>query len=115
MGNDVFCTIISGTKHEDFIYRDERVAVIRDIKPAAPVHLLVMPIEHFDSIGEFSQEHEELVGHMVRVAHQVAHKEGLENGYRLVVNEGKDGGKMVPHFHIHVLGGGPLGHKLGTE
>lgn len=115
MGDDVFCKIIAGTKPEDFVYRDEEVVVIRDIKPAAPVHLLVMPIEHIDSTGDFSQEQEKLLGHMIRIAHLVAQKQGLTNGYRLIINEGEDGGRMVPHFHIHVLGGGALGHKLGTE
>jgi histidine triad (HIT) family protein len=110
MIDDVFCKIISGEIPADIVYRDEEFLAIKDIKPAAPVHLLVMPIKHAENIADMSDE--ALVGRMFQLAHRIAQEQGLVNGYRLVVNEGAHGGKLVPHFHVHVLGGKPLGPKL---
>lgn len=109
---DVFCKIIEDDSPDQYIYRDERVVVIRDISPQAPVHLLVLPRVHVDGISDVSEEDDALLGHLLRVADKVAQQEGLEKGYRLIVNEGEHGGKAVPHLHVHVLGGKPLGGKL---
>lgn len=115
MADDVFCKIIRGEIPGEFLYRDEEVAVIRDINPHAPVHLLVIPVAHFDGVGDVAQEHTKLLGHMVSIAHRIAAEQGLEHGYRLILNEGEDGGKIVPHLHMHLLGGRKLGHKLVNE
>ncbi len=112
---DVFCKIIRGELKGDFLYRDDEMVVIRDINPHAPVHLLILPVKHFHGIQEAVEHDSALVGRMVAVAHSVAQKEGLEKGYRLIINEGEHSGKIVDHLHMHLLGGRPLGPKLVAE
>ena len=112
MITDVFCNIISGELPADIVHRDDEFLVIKDIKPAAPVHLLIMPIQHFESLSDFKAADAALVGRMFLLADRIAGEQGLTEGYRLVVNEGAHGGKLVPHFHVHLLGGKPLGPKL---
>lgn len=115
MIEDVFCKILEGTKHEDFVYRDEDIAVIEDIHPQAPVHLLIIPVKHYDGMEDFTQSDGGICGKMLKVAHRVAREQGLEKGYRLIINEGEDGGKIVPHVHMHLLGGKKLGPKIVAE
>jgi histidine triad (HIT) family protein len=87
----------------------EDAIVIRDVNPQAPVHLLVIPRKHFADVAEAVTEDEPLVGRLNRLAADVAAADGLEkNGYRVVVNTGRDGGQTVFHLHIHVLGGRPM-------
>ena len=112
MADDIFCKIIRGEMKGEFLHRDDSVVVIRDINPHAPVHLLIVPVEHFEGVGDLTERDEGLLGHMVRVAHTVAQEQGLEKGYRLIINEGEHGGKLVPHLHMHLLGGKHLGAKL---
>lgn len=112
MGDDIFCKIISGEIKKDFLYRDDEVIVIRDINPHAPVHLLVIPAIHVESIGDFTDENAHILGKMLQVAHSVAQEQNLKKGYRLIMNQGKDSGRLVEHMHLHVLGGKPLGPKL---
>jgi histidine triad (HIT) family protein len=109
MIDDVFCKILSGELKSEFVYRDDEVVVIRDIHPQAPVHLLVIPVRHAATIADAS---EAMLGRMVAVAHRVALEQGLDSGYRLILNEGSDGGKLVPHVHLHLLGGKKLGPKI---
>ena len=109
MSDDVFCKIIKGELPGDFIYRDDQVVVIKDIHPQTPVHLLIMPVKHIDGITENDGQ---LLGTMVTVAHKVAMEQGLNQGYRLIINEGEHGGKLVPHLHMHLLGGKRLGPKI---
>ncbi len=102
----LFTRIIEGEIPGDFVHRDERCVVIRDIDPQAPTHLLVIPIQPIVGIQSAEAEHEGLLGHMMLVAREVAEEEGLlEGGFRLVVNAGEAAGQAVPHLHIHVLGG----------
>lgn len=108
---DIFCKIINGELGADVVYKDEDFWVIRDISPQAPVHLLIIPVKHFLNIEDFS-DRAELLGKAFLLADEIAHEHGLEKGYRLVVNEGEHGGKLVPHFHIHLLGGKRLGAKI---
>ena len=90
----------------DFVHRDDRLVVIRDINPQAPTHLLVIPVEHLESLDDASQKDEELLGHLLRVAARVANDNGLaEGGYRTVINTGAGAGQSVFHLHVHVLGG----------
>ena len=112
MIDDVFCKIISGELSADFVYRDDEVIVVKDIHPQAPVHLLIIPVKHFAGIQDFAEGDGHLLGKMLRVAHDVAAKAGLDRGYRLIVNEGEHGGKLVPHLHVHLLGGKKLGPKI---
>lgn len=112
MITDVFCKIISGELPSDPVYQDEDFIVIKDIKPATPVHLLVVPKKHFEKLSDFAESDAALLGRMFIVAEKVAKQVGLEKGYRLVLNEGEHGGKLVPHLHVHILGGKHLGPKI---
>ena len=102
----LFSKIIDGEIPGDFVHRDERCVVIRDIAPQAPTHLLVIPIEPLAGVQAATEEHAALLGHLMVVARKLAEAEGLlEDGFRLVVNAGENGGQEVPHLHVHVLGG----------
>lgn len=93
----------------DIIHRDEHCIALRDIAPQAPTHILVVPTKPIPRVGEAKLEDGPVLGHLLIVAAEVARKEGIaENGYRLVINNGKDGGEAVPHLHVHILGGRPL-------
>lgn len=115
MIDDVFCKILKGALSAEFIYRDDEIAVIKDIHPQAPVHVLIMPIQHYSGIKDFATRDDNLLGKMIGIADRVAVEQGLEKGYRLVINEGEHGGKLVPHFHVHLLGGKKLGPKIVGE
>jgi len=112
MIDDIFCKIIKGELKADSVFEDDDFLVIRDIKPAAPVHLLVIPKQHFDSLAEFELKDAGLLGRALLIAEKIAKEQGLGRGYRLVLNEGEHGGKLVPHLHIHILGGKHLGPKI---
>ena len=87
--------------------------VIRDIVPQAPVHLLIIPKKHFEALHDFTEGDVPLLGKALLVAEQVAKQvEVHDTGYRLIINEGEHGGKLVPHLHIHLLGGKSLGSKI---
>lgn len=104
--NCLFCKIIAGQFPASFVHQDERCVVIRDINPQAPMHVLVIPREHIESLDEVSQREEMLLGHLLRVGARVANDEGhAENGYRSVVNTGAGAGQSVFHLHVHVLAG----------
>lgn len=94
------------------VYRDADVLVIKDIAPQAPVHLLIIPIKHFTGLEDVAEHDEKVLGKLFRVAHDMAKQQNLDKGYRLIVNEGEHGGKLVPHLHIHLLGGKNLGSKI---
>lgn len=89
----------------DIVYEDERCAVLRDIDPQAPTHLLVVPRKPIPSLDDLTDEDAPLVGHLFLVAKQVAAEEGLDSGYRTVFNNGPDAQQSVGHIHLHVLGG----------
>ena len=102
----LFCRIIAGEVSSDIVYRDERCIAFRDINPQAPVHVLVIPNEHIESLDDASQRDEALLGHLLRVAARVANEQGLsETGYRTAINTGAGAGQSVFHLHVHVLGG----------
>lgn len=112
--NCIFCKIVAGEMTSDIVYRDERALAFRDINAQAPVHVLVIPHEHIDSLDDASQRDERLLGHLLRVAARVANQEGLsESGYRTVVNTGAGAGQSVFHLHLHVIGGRPLAWPPG--
>ena len=115
MEADVFCKFIDGDIPTEFVYRDDDVAVFADINPKAPVHLLIVPVRHYTGIADFSETDGKLLGHMLRIAHTIADERGLHEGYRLIINEGAHGNKIVPHLHIHLLGGKNLGPKIVAE
>ncbi len=106
----IFCKIIRGEIPSDTLQRDDSVIAIRDINPRAPTHVLVIPLEHVTYLDTVPPENETLLGHMLLVGKDVARSEGVvESGYRLSINQGLDSGQLVPHLHLHVLGGRPLG------
>jgi histidine triad (HIT) family protein len=110
----LFCRVIAGEIPADFVHRDDRSVVIRDINPQAPTHLLVIPHEHIESLDDASQKDEALLGHLLRVAARVANAAGLaEGGYRTVINNGAGAGQSVFHLHVHVLGGRPMNWPPG--
>jgi histidine triad (HIT) family protein len=112
MDKDIFCKIIQGEVQGEPVYQDNDFIVIKDIQPAAPVHLLVIPKKHYGGLADFSESDAPLLGRALLVAEKVARQQGLDQGYRLVLNEGEHGGKLVPHLHIHILGGKNLGPKI---
>jgi len=87
------------------VYEDDLVLAIRDINPQAPVHVLIFPKKVIPRIGEAKTDDRELLGHILLKAAEVAKKLDLKSGYRLVINNGADGGESVPHLHVHILGG----------
>ncbi|MCL0057444.1 histidine triad nucleotide-binding protein [Dehalococcoidales bacterium] len=112
--NCIFCQIVAGKIPSQILYQDEKVIAFRDIAPQAPTHLLIIPKRHIPSLAHLSQAESPLIGHMVNIANQLAKKEGIaESGYRLTINCGKQGGQLVPHLHIHLLGGRRLSDTLG--
>ncbi len=108
MNDCLFCKIIAGKLPSDRVYEDEQVVVFKDIYPKAPVHLLVVPRVHFASLNELAPEHDALMAHMLHLLPKLARQQGLDNGFRTIINTGPGGGQEVPHLHIHILGGGRL-------
>lgn len=106
----IFCRIGKGEIPSTKVFEDPEVIVIRDIRPQAPVHLLVIPREHIASLWEL--ENEALAGRLLQTAARVARAEGLERGWRLIANTREHGGQEVEHLHLHVLGGRRLGQML---
>ncbi len=110
----IFCQIIAGKVPSEILYQDEEVIAFRDIQPLAPVHLIIIPKRHIPSLAHLSAAGSPLIGQMASVANQLAKREGVaESGYRLVMNCGEEGGQLVPHLHLHLLGGRKLSDALG--
>jgi histidine triad (HIT) family protein len=112
--NCLFCRIVAGEVPADSVFQDERCMAFRDTNPQAPVHLLVIPRDHMDSLDDAGQKDEAVLGHLLRVAARVANEQGLsESGYRTVINTGAGAGQSVFHLHVHVLGGRSLNWPPG--
>jgi len=110
----IFCQIASGKIPGDIVYQDQEIIAFRDINPKAPLHLIIIPRKHIPSLDQLKESDAALVGRMVAVANRLAKDEGVaEKGYRLAVNCGTEGGQLVPHLHIHLLGGRQLSDSLG--
>ncbi len=109
----VFKKIIDGELPAKIIYDDERCLAFHDVNPQAPTHVLVIPRQEIASLAETTDADGELLGHLLSVARRIAAEQGLTGGYRVVINAGDDGGQTVPHLHLHVLGGRPLGWPPG--
>ncbi|NOT05481.1 MAG: histidine triad nucleotide-binding protein [Anaerolineales bacterium] len=114
MSDCIFCKIIKGDIPSTTVFRDEHLTAFRDINPAAPTHILLVPNKHIDSVNALTGEDEQLVGHLVKVAGQLAAQEGIaEDGYRLIFNTGAHAGQTVLHIHLHLLGGAPMKYPMG--
>jgi histidine triad (HIT) family protein len=102
----LFCKIIAGEIPSNKVYSDDQVYAFRDINPAAPTHILIIPHKHLTDVSAANGEDQALLGHLLLKANAVARAEGLADaGYRYVINTGKDGGQTVFHLHLHILGG----------
>ena len=106
----IFSKIINGEADADIVYQDDRITAFRDIHPAAPTHILIVPNKEIPTVNDLTEEDAPLVGHMMVVAGQLAQEEGIaEEGYRLVINCNEYAGQTVFHLHMHLLGGRRLG------
>lgn len=113
MKDCLFCKIIKGEIPSEKVYEDEDILAFKDIEPAAPIHILVIPKKHIDSLAQIQEVDETVIGKIYRVINIIAQEQGFkENGYRVIVNCGKDGGQEVMHLHFHLLAGKKLGEKI---
>jgi histidine triad (HIT) family protein len=114
MTDCIFCKIIAGEIPSTNVFRDEQVTAFRDLRPAAPTHILIVPNRHIDSVNMLASSDEPLIGRLFTTAKQLAAQEGIaESGYRLVVNTNAHAGQTVFHIHLHLLGGAPMKHAMG--
>jgi len=109
----LFCKIVDGSIPSTSVYEDEKCYAFSDIHPQAPVHVLIVPRDHFGSMDDCLHSDSHLLGHLLWAATQIAEQKGLEKGYRVVINTGEDGGQTVEHLHLHLLGGRPLAWPPG--
>lgn len=106
MDDCIFCKIASGEIPCNKVYEDDQVLCFHDLSPQAPVHVLIIPKTHYDSVLQLEEQDAALVGHIMVTINNVAKQLGIsESGFRLITNVGKDGGQTVKHMHFHLLGG----------
>jgi histidine triad (HIT) family protein len=109
----VFCKIINKEIKADIVYEDEDILAFKDIHPQAPVHILIIPKRHIESVNSFERKDAALAGKMIITAKELAEKAGIAGkGYKLLLRVGKDGGQEVPHIHLHLLGGARLSENI---
>ncbi len=106
MSDCLFCKIIAGDISSENVYQDDKLVVFRDIHPKARIHLLIVPRLHINSLIEAQSTHAVLLAHMLMVIPAIAKAQGLNNGFRVVINTGPGGGQEIDHLHFHLLGGG---------
>ena len=113
--NCLFCKIIEGKIPSEKVYEDAFVIAFKDIHPKAPIHLLIVPRAHMDSLASLNEQNSDILKPIFLAAHKIAKKEGvLEKGFRTVFNCNKEGGQAVYHLHLHLLAGKQLGGAMGT-
>lgn len=106
----IFCQVAAHKTPAEIEYEDDDVVAFWDVNKKAPVHILIIPKHHIESVHDLTIEHAKVIGHMILVAKDLAIKKNIaENGYRLVFNVGRNGGQIVEHLHLHLLGGKKLG------
>ena len=109
----LFCKIIEGEVPSNKVYEDERILAFRDINPQAPVHVLVIPKEHIESVDAITPENSAIVSYIFEKIPQIAKAAGVSNGYRVLSNCGEDACQSVKHLHFHILGGKKLSETMG--
>ena len=113
MEDCVFCKIIKGEIPSSKVYEDEEILAFNDINPAAPIHILVIPKKHIASLANMQKEDEILIGKIYGVINKIAREQGFkDDGYRVIVNCGKNAGQEVMHLHFHILAGAKFGDKI---
>ena len=113
MQDCIFCKIINKEIPSEIIYEDDEIISFKDINPAAPVHVLVIPKKHIEKLTDLTEDDELLIGKIYIAINKVAKKVGVyEDGFRIIANCGKNGGQEVNHIHFHILGGKRLGDKI---
>ncbi len=109
----IFCKIIKKEIPSTILYEDDEIIAFKDINPAAPIHILVIPKKHIPSLVELEKDDELLIGKIYTVINKLAEAQGVkESGYRVIVNCGKDAGQEVGHLHFHLLAGAKFGDKI---
>lgn len=102
----LFCNIAHGKTDTEFLYEDDHLVVFRDIKPHAPVHLLLVPRRHIRSVNDLTDDDRSILGELFMAAREMAKKEGVDqSGYKLLFNVEKGGGQVIFHLHLHLIGG----------
>lgn len=114
MNDCIFCRIVSGEIPCSLVYQDDEIMAFKDINPLAPVHILLIPKQHIESVQDVNKNNSGVVAHIFEKIPDIAKEAGIaENGYRVITNIGKNGGQVVPHLHFHILGGRKLETSLG--
>lgn len=109
----IFCKIARKELHTDILFEDEEVIAFKDIKPIAPIHILVIPKKHIDSVANIKNSDKSLMGKLIMIAKKIADKlEISKDGYKLLIRVGKNGGQEVGHIHLHLLGGAKLSEDI---
>jgi len=109
----LFCRIVAEEIPAKVVHESDAVLAFRDVNPQAPTHILLIPKEHVVSAADVEEEHDEVLGELIRTAAHLARAEGLSKGWRLVTNVGPDAGQSVHHLHLHLLGGRQMGWPPG--
>lgn len=114
MKDCLFCKISKKEIPSEIIYQDETLTVFKDINPAAPIHLLIIPNKHIVSVQEMEPGDEEILGKLFSAAKKAAEVSGIsDSGYRLIINNGPDAHQEILHLHLHLMGGGKMKHPMG--
>ena len=113
MEDCIFCKIIKKEIPSTIIYEDDKVIAFNDVNPAAPIHILVVPKKHIETLLDVSDQDNELISYVYQIINKIAKEKGFaNNGFRVIVNCGKDSGQEVMHIHFHVIDGKKLGDKI---
>ena len=114
MKDCLFCKISKKEIPSEIVYQDETLTVFKDINPAAPIHLLIIPNKHIVSVQEMEPGDEEILGKLFSAAKKAAEESGIsDSGYRLIINNGPDAHQEILHLHLHLMGGGKMKHPMG--
>jgi histidine triad (HIT) family protein len=102
----IFCKIIKGEAPANFVYKDDDMVVFHNIRPSAPAHVLIVPVEHIESVNALEEKHSAIISKMMLKSKEIARTLGIQDsGYKLVINVGSGGGQVIFHLHIHLIGG----------
>lgn len=109
----IFCKIINKEIPSNIVYEDEEILAFKDIAPQAPIHIVVIPKKHIEKITQINKEDEKIIGRIYSVINKIAEEQGIaDEGFRVIINCGENGGQEVKHIHFHLLGGKKLGGKI---